>query len=431
VAQAIRKNSRAVSLLRDQLMRRLKEGTLIVLVAVALVIFIALLSYDPSDPGWSHTGSGRRITNKGGWVGAWLADVLLYLFGYLAYLFPFVIALTGWLLYQEPLPQGRKGFPSFDHFHAFTRTMGFVLTAMMGCGLAWIHMEGGLDLPHHAGGIVGHVAGAGVISTLGQLGGTLLMLALFLTGVTLLTGLSWLWLMDTIGRYTLELCSLFTRFRPLGIRFYHAVKGSAPARRGRRQGPRFEQGVLTELKPVLVPSVVLAAEKAGPALMTAELKRRPDKDAVRSPLEQSRPETKDIHLPTVDLLDPPKPVRGGYSSGALEAISRQVEDKLRDFGIEVEVVAAHPGPVITRFELQPAPGIKASRISSLSKDLARSLSTTSVRVVEVIPGKPVVGLEIPNQQRELVSLREMLSAPEYTSSLSPLTLALRRPVSLP
>lgn len=429
MAQAIRKNSRAVSLLRDQLVRRLKEGTLIVLVAIALVIFIALLSYNPTDPGWSHTGSGRRITNKGGLVGAWLADVLFYLFGHVAYLFPFVIALTGWLLYREHLPQGRKGFPSFDYFHAFTRTMGFVLTVIMGCGLAWIHVDGGIDLPHRAGGIVGNVVGAGVISIFGHLGGTLLMIALFLTGVTLLTGLSWLWLMDAIGRHTLDLFSLFTNFPQLGNRFRNAVVKRSQPRRERKNGPKFEKTIPSDPKPLLEPLITPAVEpKANSTLVTPEPKSRPDKDTLQSSLKQSRSRTEAIHLPTVDLLDPPKPTKGGFSNGALEAISRQVEHKLRDFGIEVQVVAAHPGPVITRFELQPAPGIKASRISGLSKDLARSLSITSVRVVEVIPGKSVVGLEIPNQQRELVSLREILSSPEYTSILSPLTLALGKDI---
>ncbi|HZC02755.1 MAG TPA: DNA translocase FtsK 4TM domain-containing protein, partial [Gammaproteobacteria bacterium] len=169
VAQAIRKNSPPVSLLRRQVARRLKEGILIVLVAVALIILIALLSYDPVDPGWSHTGGSGPISNKGGLVGAWLADVLLYLFGYSAYLLPFMIASIGWLLYQGHLAQGRKGLLSFDYFHLFTRSTGFLLIITMGCGLAWIHLEGGMDLPHRAGGIVGDVVGREMIAMLGLL----------------------------------------------------------------------------------------------------------------------------------------------------------------------------------------------------------------------------------------------------------------------
>ncbi|MGH8623958.1 MAG: DNA translocase FtsK, partial [Gammaproteobacteria bacterium] len=134
-------------------------------------------------------------------------------------------------------------------------------------------------------------------------------------------------------------------------------------------------------------------------------------------------------LPPLRLLDDPPPHVGGYPAEVLEAMSRQVELKLMDFGIETQVVAVHPGPVITRFELQPAPGVKASRITSLSRDLARSLSTISVRVVEVIPGKSVIGLEIPNEQRELVCLREILGSREYEAAKSPLTMALGKDIS--
>jgi DNA segregation ATPase FtsK/SpoIIIE, S-DNA-T family len=417
--------------------RRLKEGILIVLVAIALVILIALLSYDPADPGWSHTGGGGHISNKGGPVGAWLADVLLYLFGYSAYLLPFVIASIGWLLYKDPITQGRTGLFIFDYFHLFTRSVGFLLTILMGCGLAWIHLKGGMDLPHRAGGIVGDVVGREVISMLGPLGGTLLMIGLFLTGVTLSTGLSWLWLMDTTGRYTLDLCS---KVQQLGANIF---KRRRP-RLKRKQEPRLGKTSLEQpLDPVFDASILAAGSKPEPAGVP-----EPKASTVNAPpAVQSRADNKEDHpvqepplikdpaseqrvapLPTVDLLDPPQPFKGGFSSESLELMSRQVELKLRDFGIEVQVVAVHPGPVITRFELQPAPGVKASRISGLANDLARSLSTPSVRVVEVIPGKSVVGLEIPNQQRELVSLRQILSAPEYIAAHSPLTLALGKDI---
>jgi S-DNA-T family DNA segregation ATPase FtsK/SpoIIIE len=410
---------------------------LIVLVAIALVILIALLSYDPADPGWSHTGGGGHISNKGGPVGAWLADVLLYLFGYSAYLLPFVIASIGWLLYKDPITQGRTGLFIFDYFHLFTRSVGFLLTILMGCGLAWIHLKGGMDLPHRAGGIVGDVVGREVISMLGPLGGTLLMIGLFLTGVTLSTGLSWLWLMDTTGRYTLDLCS---KVQQLGANIF---KRRRP-RLKRKQEPRLGKTSLEQpLDPVFDASILAAGSKPEPAGVP-----EPKASTVNAPpAVQSRADNKEDHpvqepplikdpaseqrvapLPTVDLLDPPQPFKGGFSSESLELMSRQVELKLRDFGIEVQVVAVHPGPVITRFELQPAPGVKASRISGLANDLARSLSTPSVRVVEVIPGKSVVGLEIPNQQRELVSLRQILSAPEYIAAHSPLTLALGKDI---
>lgn len=409
---------------------------MIVLVAVALVILIALLSYDPADPGWSHTGGSGPISNKGGLVGAWLADVLLYLFGYSAYLLPFIIASMGWLLYQGHLAQGRKDLLSFDYFHLFTRITGFLLIITMGCGLAWIHLEGGMDLPHRAGGIVGDVVGREMIAMLGLLGGTLLMIGLFLTGVTLSTGLSWLWLMDTTGRYTLD---LFSNVQQLGANIF---KRRRP-RLKLKQEPRLGETSLEQPSdPVFDGSILVAGSKlesAGvpdPKASTVNATVRSRADNKEGHPVQEPPLIKDpafeqraARLPTVDLLDPPQPFKGGFSSESLEVMSRQVELKLRDFGIEVQVVAVQPGPVITRFELQPAPGVKASRISGLANDLARSLSTLSVRVVEVIPGKSVVGLEIPNQQRELVSLRQILSAPEYIAAHSPLTLALGKDIS--
>lgn len=271
---------------------------------------------------------------------------------------------------------------------------------------------------------------------LGLLGGTLLMIGLFLTGVTLSTGLSWLWLMDTTGRYTLD---LFSNVQQLGASIF---KRRRP-RLKRKQEPRLGKTSLEQpLDPVFDASILAAGSKPEPAgvpepkasTVNAAVRSRADNKEdhpVQEPplIKDPASEQRAARLPTVDLLDPPQPFKGGFSSESLEVMSRQVELKLRDFGIEVQVVAVQPGPVITRFELQPAPGVKASRISGLANDLARSLSTLSVRVVEVIPGKSVVGLEIPNQQRELVSLRQILSAPEYIAAHSPLTLALGKDIS--
>jgi S-DNA-T family DNA segregation ATPase FtsK/SpoIIIE len=142
----------------------------------------------------------------------------------------------------------------------------------------------------------------------------------------------------------------------------------------------------------------------------------------------SPPPVASYPLPPLDLLDPPAASVAGYSPEALDDMSRRVEILLRNFGIAVQVVAVEPGPVITRFEIDPAPGVKVSQISNLAKDLARGLSVISVRVVEIIPGKSVIGLEIPNQQREIVYLREVLKTPVYQQAASPLTLALGKDI---
>ncbi len=404
MAQAVRKtqSSQPVTL---HLARRLREGGLIVLAAVALFLLLALLTHSPDDPGWSHAGGAGRIHNQGGIVGAYVADWVLYLFGYTAYLFPLIIAGAAWRVYRlEFKPR------EFDYFHITARIVGFLLTVVMGCGLLWANLRG-VPPQQTGGGILGDVVGKACLAIFGARGGILLMLALFLTGVTLLTGLSWLWLMETVGRHTLGLADMLQRLFEILVDY---VAGQR-AKRERESHVKEEiERVVSRPKP-----------KIEVPVLTPEVSKR----AVRSrqeklfdtPLAPSE-------LPSLDLLDRPPPPKGGYSTEALEAMSRQVELKLKDFGVEAQVVAVHPGPVITRFELQPAPGVKASRISNLSKDLARSLSTVSVRVVEVIPGKSVIGLEIPNAQRELVTLSEILSSREYEESASPLTLALGKDI---
>ncbi len=164
-----------------------------------------------------------------------------------------------------------------------------------------------------------------------------------------------------------------------------------------------------------------AASAAAPATAAAQNAVPPAAALAASPGE--------THLPALSLLDTPRARQHGAPPAALDAVAKNVRSKLAEFGIEVEVVAIHPGPVVTRYELQPAPGLKVSRITSLAKDLARSLSTISVRIEEVIPGKTTIGLEIPNKQRELVMLSELLASAVYSNSRSPLTLVLGKGIA--
>jgi len=379
--------------------------------AVALFMITALWSYHPSDPGWSHTGNGGRVWNQGGMVGAYLADVLFYLFGYFAYVIPVAIAFASWLLFRH-----REGSEPFNYLHFLTRGVGLMLLIALGSGLTWLHLTSRPGLSPEDAGIVGHIVGDPVVTVFGRMGGTVLMLSMFLAGITLFTGLSWLGLMDMTGRITLALISYG---HALGNRFIGQVAERRKAAETQEPPKKKEE----KKQPILLvqPQPPSPSPKSAPVIVSpAETEKRK---------EQNRPPpAQDPVLPSINLLDHPPPPKGGYSKETLEGMSRQVETKLKDFGIEVTVVAVHPGPVITRFELEPAPGVKASRITSLSRDLARSLSTISVRVVEVIPGKSVIGLEIPNKERELVSLREMLSSAEYSSSPSPLTIALGKDI---
>lgn len=399
MAQAIRKQGSDIGA-SVHLRRRLREAGLIVLSALALFVLLALLSHHPADPAWSRTGAGGPVHNLGGPVGAMLADILLHLFGLMAYVFPLMVGFAASLVFR-----GRLSGEGFDYFHFSTRVVGFVLTIAAGCGLAWLRAGHGALTA--SGGIAGDVIGGMAGTVFGHVGGGLLLLALLLTGITLFTGLSLLWLMDTTGYYTLEGVAWL---RDRWDTTLDWVKGRQ-ARREREAIVRTEkERVEHRPKPRIEPP-------APPPQPAPRVERERQK-----PLFETTPG--DGSLPSLALLEAPPAKQRGYSDEALAAMSRQVELKLADFGVQAEVVAVNYGPVITRFELALAPGEKVSRITNLSKDLARSLSTISVRVVEVIPGKSVIGLEIPNEKREMVYLSETLSSREYDGCASPLTLAL-------
>ncbi len=388
--------------------RGLREGALILIGTLAVYLLIALLSYSPNDPGWSHSGMSGKVANMGGRVGAWFSDVFLYVFGLMAYLFPFMVAYGAWMLYREKADEELEGSQAL---HLTFHGIGFVLTMAAGAGLAYLHFQHATPMPFSSGGILGDVVGRGLATSFSFLGATLFLLALFLSGVTLFTGLSWFWLMDATGARTLGLLD-WVYGRLLDVRDRIVARRARQAREKsfvemtkkveKRQPPRIEP---VNVKPK-APSIREQKEKQVPLF------------------EQSSDET----LPALSLLDEPEAPKHPISMESLEAMSRLVEMKLRDFNIEVAVEAVHPGPVITRFELQPAPGVKVSQISNLSKDLARSLSTTSVRVVEVIPGKTTIGLEIPNEHREIVHFSETIRSKEFADAKSPLTLALGKDI---
>lgn len=394
--------------------RGLREGTFLILLAVSVYLLLSLGSFNAGDPGWSHTGTGGPVQNTGGRAGAWFADVFLYLLGYIAYLVPVMVAWGGWLVYRGRPEDEASGAL---RFHA-VRWAGFVVTLVAACGLAVLHFTaapGTLPPGAHAGGVLGSFLGGWLIATLGLLGSTLLLLALLLAAVSLVTGISWLQVMDATGRLTLAGVGWLRR----GALVVHERLLAKRARQEREQS-------FTRAR---------RKESAGRAKEAPRIEPviEPPKESDRARKEkqiQLFETPPDSELPTLTLLDGPRDDDGGgYSRDSLEAMSRLLEHKLEDFGISAEVVAVHPGPVITRFELQPAPGVKVSSITNLSKDLARSLSVVSVRVVEVIPGKSTVGLEIPNEERRTVRLAEILRSPAYDRAQSPLTVALGHDIS--
>ncbi len=409
MAQATNKKTGQRFVLGQQFSRGLREGALYLFGTVAVYLLIALYTYNPSDPGWSHDGRSHVVLNLGGRAGAWFSDIFLYLFGYMAYLFPVMVAYSGWLLFR-----GHNEEEKPNQMEATLRAVGFLLTLCAGAGLAFLHFDfRDAVLPLNAGGILGDVVGRGLVSAFSFLGATLFLLALFLSGVTLFTGLSWLRVMDAVGNWTLGAGS---RLRGM----LSQVRESLLARRARQQRERVvktEKAKVAKRPPPRIEPVI-------PKITTVSQRVQKEKQV---PLFEAS--AVDGGLPPLALLDLAETGGNRLSEDALGAVSRLVELKLRDFGIEAQVVEVHPGPVITRFELQPAAGVKVSQISNLSKDLARSLSAISVRVVEVIPGKTTIGLEVPNESREIVRLSEVLRSPAYESAGSTLTLALGKDIA--
>ncbi|HFE48891.1 MAG TPA: DNA translocase FtsK [Chromatiaceae bacterium] len=387
--------------------RRLREVAILLIGALALFVLISLATFDRNDPGWSLASGAQLTRNAGGPVGAWLADVLFFLFGLLAFLFPVMIAWSGWLIFKQ-----RNDDDSVNIHLVALRWAGFVLTIAAGCALAAASSgDFGLGLPEGAGGITGKFIHGELLGAVSWAGSALFLIAVFLGGVTLFTGISWLTVMEAIGG------SILTSYRVIARRFaQREERAEAKDLKKQRAVAVKEEKVRKKLrKPV----------KIEPTLKSVEPSERVDRER-QVPLFDVEV-TGDV--PPLALLDQAKPSGKGYSDEELEALSRLVELKLQDFRIQAEVTAVHPGPVVTLFELQLSPGTKASKVTNIARDLARALSTISVRVVEVIPGKSVIGLEIPNEHREMVYLSETLQSREYDEARSPLTIGLGKDIA--
>jgi S-DNA-T family DNA segregation ATPase FtsK/SpoIIIE len=383
--------------------RGLRESAVLAIGVVALVLLVALATYDPDDPGFSSTGSGGDVANRIGPLGAWIASLLFFLFGKPAYLFPIMLGVACFVMFRQPPDEEGR-----TRFNTAVRIAGFTLMLIASCGLATLHWNAA-SLPASAGGVVGHI-GIALQSALQFLGATLFMLAAWMAGVSLAFGVSWLTIVDRIGAGIWD-----------GIAWLKARRSTArdvavglEAKKARVEAARVEEKkAASRPKPRI--------EAPAPVVEKSE---RVEKER-QVPMFES---AKSGELPPLKLLDDPPAHEASYSQESLEAMSRLVELKLKDFGVEVEVVAVQPGPVVTRYEMRPAPGVKVSQISGLAKDLARSLSAISVRVVEVIPGKSVMGLEIPNEKREIVTLGEIIKSKSYDEVTSPLALALGKDI---
>ena len=440
--------------------------------AFAFFLLLALASFHPGDPGWSQAGLQHDVHNWVGSTGAWVADLLFFTFGYLAWALPFTCAFVGWFAFQHI-----RTLTELDYLTIGLRIIGALLLVLGLTGIASINFDDLFNFS--AGGFVGDVISAALIPYFNTAGTILLLLCFFCTGFTLMTGVSWLTIIDGLGGMTLwtgrkvieaprllgdwnmpqlaltnkssqpssndtsdELNITSLRVEPLPEDEVSQEAQEVSFTANDRQEPTMtipddvfdDEAPPFDVQPSepVVPTMNIEDEPAPMAPIPAKTqpKSKVEKPkTVLSPVKGEGAEPAEGPMPSFELLDRADKKENPISPEELEAISRLVEVKLADFNIEAKVVGVFPGPVITRFELDLAPGVKVSKITSLSKDLARAMSAISVRVVEVIPGKSVIGLELPNKHREMVRLSEVISCDSFQSNASNLTMVLGADIS--
>lgn len=391
----------------------LKEGSLIGWLVVCAYLFIALITHSTDDPGWSHAGDVEYIKNSGGFFGAWISDILFSFLGYIAFLLPVLLALRAWNVFRTR----RDNESGIDSLVFTLRILGLVMVLVSATSLASIHYTDPIEsLPFGVGGILGSSVQSAALAAFNNVGSTLILVAVFLFGLTVFTDLSWLGLIETIGKTVSKLNDYIAHRLETRAAKKNEAKQALLAQKHRKEVQEIQAKREVTRQPL---SIQHPSQKPS----TSE---RVEKEKQTSFFADSNLAV----LPALGLLDKASVDNSkAFSKESLQAMSKQLELKLQDFGISAEVIEVLPGPVVTCFEIQPAAGIKASRISALSRDLARSLAVVSVRVVEVIPGKSYVGIEIPNEHREMVRLSEVLSSVVYEEAKSPLTLALGNDIS--
>ena len=385
----------------------LREAWWLGLVLLGVYLTVILFTYYKQDPSWSHTASDNAaIQNAGGSVGAWVSDMLLYLFGFSAWWWVVLAFYSMWLVYlQLERTVSERPFLVFN-------LVGFSLLIVASCSLEAGHLITlPAALPLGAGGMLGNAVDSGFRSMFGYAGSTMLLLLLFAVGFSLFTGWSWIMMTEKLG---------------LGlINAYHWAQNKYYDWHDRKAGK------VVELKrEEFVDAERKRTEDRAPVEIKAPVVEIAQSERVQKEKQTALFVTDlDSTLPPLHLLDEAKNTVELPSSDTLDFTSRLIERKLIDFGIEVKVISAQPGPVITRFEFEPAPGVKGSQITNLARDLARALSVVSIRVVETIPGKSCMGLEIPNAKRQIVFLSEIMGSQVYADMHSPIAIAMGKDIA--
>jgi len=405
--------------LPNRLVRLLSEARWFALAALCLYFVLILLSYDKADPGWSHANVVPKVANLGGRMGAWMSDLLLFIFGFSAWWFCIYLIRFVWHGYRRLTNRfvlEKEEDPEHSH-EGIIRLIGFACLLIGSMGLEYLRMYTlHVELPRAPGGVLGQLIGHGMHVGLGFTGATLMLLLLFGMGFSLFFHVSWMAVAERIGEL------IETAIDWVVLRYED--------REDRRQGEvamvKREEVVVKEREkhvekhPVAAPPV-----KIEPQVVTVVKSERVEKEKQASLFR----DLENTDLPPLALLDEPPPAQETVAVETLEFTSRLIEKKLSDFGVEAKVVAAYPGPVVTRYEIEPATGVKGSQIVNLARDLARSLSLTSIRVVETIPGKNYMALELPNPKRQIVRLSEIVGSKVYNDNASPLTVALGKDIA--
>jgi S-DNA-T family DNA segregation ATPase FtsK/SpoIIIE len=385
-----------------------KEALWLFFAAIGLYLVLILASYYHDDPSWTHSASENAVIhNAGGAVGAWISDIMLYMFGFSAWWFAVFAFYAIWLVYLrlDVVAQGRKPLLFLNFF-------GFGMLLLSSSCLEYghlIHLPA--TLPQDAGGVIGNIFDTMIRDSLGFIGSTLVLLFAMAAGFSLFTGWSWILIVEKFGS------ALIGTYQFILYK-YRDKKDREAGKIAEQQRTEFveqERKRIEDRVPIQIETPVFEIPKS-------ERVQRESQVSLFATLPDSP-------LPPLHLLDEPKGEIEVQSAETIEFTSRLIERKLMDFGIEVKVLAAMPGPVITRYELEPAAGVKGSQVLNLSKDLARALSVVSIRVVETIPGKSCMGLEIPNPKRQIVYLAEIMGSQAYADVSSPLAIAMGKDIA--
>ena len=390
-----------------QLISLLCEASWLLMAGLAVYLFLVLISYSPIDPSWSHSSSDQTVRNYGGVFGAWLSDVLLHLFG-----------LSSWWLLVFCLVGVAWGYQRIEILNfKFTSStvaamLGFLLLLLASASIeAMLFSRETLNLPLAAGGIIGDLIFHEIVQSLGLPGAYLLLSVLAAIGFSLFTRVSWLNITKCLAR------ALKNGARELWQKW---------KRRNHRTTGK--EGTKKRLAEIITETQNDEASRP-PSLPSPVSSQRCSSTTGNLEQQYFYADSEERILPALALLAVPKKQQESVSQDTVQYTSRLIERKLADFGVDVKVVAAYPGPVITRYELEPAVGVKGAQVVNLMKDLSRALSLVSIRVVETIPGKTHMGLELPNPKRQIVRLSEIVSSDGYQNMLSKLTMALGKDIA--